>query len=81
MIDSVNILKLFKIKIILGERKLININGKLMDYHSDFQLLMCCRNVHLKLTADVTAAVNVVNFITTRAGLAGTYVTILYQFN
>ncbi|KAK4887690.1 hypothetical protein RN001_003961 [Aquatica leii] len=53
-----------------GERKLVNVNGKLIDYHDDFKLLLCCRNAHLQLPADLSAVVNVVNFTTTPEGLS-----------
>ncbi|KAF5283232.1 hypothetical protein FQA39_LY17379 [Lamprigera yunnana] len=53
-----------------GVRKLISVNGKLIDYHNEFKLLLCCRNSHLQLPADLAAVVNVVNFTTTPAGLS-----------
>ncbi|KAF5303585.1 hypothetical protein FQR65_LT08186 [Abscondita terminalis] len=53
-----------------GQRKLINVNGKLIDYHDDFKLLLCCRNAHLQLPADIAAVVNVVNFTITPEGLS-----------
>ncbi|KAK5644082.1 hypothetical protein RI129_007927 [Pyrocoelia pectoralis] len=41
-----------------------------VDYHSDFKLILSCRNSKLQLPADLAAVVNVVNFTTTHAGLS-----------
>ncbi|XP_031341052.1 cytoplasmic dynein 2 heavy chain 1-like [Photinus pyralis] len=53
-----------------GDRKSVHLNGKLVDYHNDFKLILSCRNAQLQLSADLAAVVNVVNFTTTHAGLS-----------
>lgn len=57
--------------IFVGERKLIKLNGKLVDHHSDFKLILCSRNEQLKLPADTVSMINVLNFTVTHAGLTG----------
>ncbi|RZC33069.1 cytoplasmic dynein 2 heavy chain 1 [Asbolus verrucosus] len=52
-----------------GERKLINLNGKLIDYHNDFIMILSSRNEQLKVAADVGAIVSTMNFTVTHAGL------------
>ncbi|KAG5876642.1 hypothetical protein JTB14_012987 [Gonioctena quinquepunctata] len=52
-----------------GERRLIKLNGKLMDYHGDFKLILCSREECLKLPPDIAPLVNVMNFAVTHAGL------------
>ncbi|CAG9863949.1 unnamed protein product [Phyllotreta striolata] len=52
-----------------GERRLINMNGKLIDYHKDFKLILCSRNEHIKLPPEISPLVNSLNFTITRAGL------------
>ncbi|XP_017783105.1 PREDICTED: cytoplasmic dynein 2 heavy chain 1 [Nicrophorus vespilloides] len=52
-----------------GERVLINLNGKLIDYHKDFKLILSSRNSHLQLQADLLAILNMINFTTTNDGL------------
>ncbi|XP_015834463.1 cytoplasmic dynein 2 heavy chain 1 [Tribolium castaneum] len=52
-----------------GERKLINLNGKLIDYHNDFTMILSSRNEQLKVGADVNAIVSTMNFTVTHAGL------------
>lgn len=56
--------------IIPGERKLITLNGKQIDYHNDFKIILSSRNTNLKLSADVSAILNRINFTITHAGLA-----------
>lgn len=50
------------------------LNGKLVDCHRDFRLLLSSRNVLIDLPTDVSSIVNVVNFTMTPAGLTGTYI-------
>lgn len=57
----------------VGERKLIKLNGKLVDHHSDFKLILCSRNEQLKLPADIVPLINLLNFTVTHAGLTGMY--------
>ncbi|XP_074038391.1 dynein cytoplasmic heavy chain beethoven [Leptinotarsa decemlineata] len=52
-----------------GERRLIKLNGKLIDYHIDFKLIMCSRDQHLKLPPDISPLVNLMNFTVTHSGL------------
>ncbi|KAJ3658130.1 hypothetical protein Zmor_009888 [Zophobas morio] len=52
-----------------GERKLINLNGKLIDYHNEFTMILSSRNEQLKVAADVNAIVSTMNFTVTHAGL------------
>ncbi|KAJ8984389.1 hypothetical protein NQ317_003537, partial [Molorchus minor] len=52
-----------------GERKLIKLNGKLVDHHADFKLILCSRNEQLKLSADVAPLINFLNFTVTHSGL------------
>ncbi|XP_018579489.1 cytoplasmic dynein 2 heavy chain 1 [Anoplophora glabripennis] len=52
-----------------GERKLIKLNGKLVDHHSEFKLILCSRNEQVKLPADVASLINLLNFTVTHAGL------------
>ncbi|XP_056634261.1 cytoplasmic dynein 2 heavy chain 1 [Diorhabda sublineata] len=55
--------------IVQGERRLIKINGKVIDYNNEFQLILCSRNEHLKLPAEISPLVNLMNFTVTRSGL------------
>ncbi|XP_030763708.1 cytoplasmic dynein 2 heavy chain 1 [Sitophilus oryzae] len=36
-----------------GERKMIKILGKQIDYHEDFKLILCSRNEHVKISAEL----------------------------
>lgn len=55
----------------LGERKLVMTNGKLLDYHDDFRLIFKCQNTKIHVQAEIAAAINIVNFTITHAGLTG----------
>ncbi|GJQ81468.1 btv [Trypoxylus dichotomus] len=52
-----------------GERKMININGKLIDCHNDFRLILTSRNSQFKLPAYLCSAIVLVNFSITHSGL------------
>lgn len=52
-----------------GERKLVFLGNKLVDYHHDFSLYLSSRNASLTIPADSYAVLSIVNFITTKTGL------------
>lgn len=52
-----------------GERKLITLNGKLIDYHNDFQLILSSRDENLQLPTNLVAVLSKINFTITHAGL------------
>ncbi|CAH1986240.1 unnamed protein product [Acanthoscelides obtectus] len=52
-----------------GERRLIKLNGKFMDYHPDFKLILCTRNERMSLPSYIAPLVNMMNFTVTRVGL------------
>ncbi|XP_076274081.1 dynein cytoplasmic heavy chain beethoven isoform X2 [Rhynchophorus ferrugineus] len=51
-----------------GERKMIKILGKYIDYHSEFRLILCSRNEHIKQPADIAPYLTVLNFNVTYTG-------------
>lgn len=53
-----------------GPRFCVQLGDKLADYNEDFRLFLSTRSTRPALTADAAALVTVVNFTTTRAGLA-----------
>lgn len=57
--------------VVQGERKLINVNGKLVDYHPSFSLVLSTRKPNFKIPEFIAAFVNVINFAITNAGLTG----------
>ncbi|CAH0554582.1 unnamed protein product [Brassicogethes aeneus] len=52
-----------------GERKLIKLNGKTVDFNSSFKLILCSRNTELQLIGDVKPLINIFNFTVTGIGL------------
>lgn len=58
-----------------GERKLINTNGKLVDYHEEFVLILSSRNPNIKIDKSTSAYVNLINFDVTNAGLTEQLIT------
>ncbi|VEN39261.1 unnamed protein product [Callosobruchus maculatus] len=52
-----------------GERKLIKLNGKFMDYNPDFKLILCTRNERMSLPSYIIPLVNLMNFTVTHVGL------------
>ncbi|XP_044749353.1 cytoplasmic dynein 2 heavy chain 1 [Coccinella septempunctata] len=52
-----------------GERRLISLNGKLVDYHPDFKLILSSRDENLQVPSHCTAYISVMNFSLTHAGL------------
>lgn len=53
-----------------GERKLIKLNGKLIDYNDNFRLVLSTRNEHLNITAQMEALISIINFCVSHAGLS-----------
>lgn len=54
-----------------GERKMIAINGKQIDCHNDFRLILTSRNSQFKIPAYLSSSILVVNFSITHSGLTG----------
>ncbi|GLV36072.1 beethoven [Carabus blaptoides fortunei] len=52
-----------------GERRLILLGNKFVDYHNDFCLYLCSRHEYLNIPSDLYAVLSIVNFTTTNAGL------------
>lgn len=52
-----------------GERKLIKLNGKLIDYNDNFRLILSTRNEHLTISAQMEALISKINFCVSHAGL------------
>lgn len=46
-------------------------NGKLMDYHNDFRLILSSRNEYVTLPPEVSPLINLMNFTVTHTGLTG----------
>ncbi|XP_060532310.1 cytoplasmic dynein 2 heavy chain 1 isoform X2 [Cylas formicarius] len=51
-----------------GERRLMRLNGKFVDYGTDFKLILCTRNERFRLRADILPFVNIMNFNVTCDG-------------
>lgn len=49
------------------------INGKLLDYHQNFMLILSSRNPNVKINKCISAYVNVINFSITKTGLTGNF--------
>lgn len=54
-----------------GARKLVNLNGRAIDFHNDFKLYFASRNPLLQLPSDISSFIATINFTTTLSGLAG----------
>nr|XP_022905741.1 cytoplasmic dynein 2 heavy chain 1 [Onthophagus taurus] len=53
-----------------GERKMINLCGKLIDFHPDFQIFLNTRNTQFKIPTDLISCICIVNFNITHSGLS-----------
>jgi dynein heavy chain 2, cytosolic len=64
-----------------GERQLVYIGDKLVDYHPSFRVFMITRNPEPNVLPSAAAVVSEVNFTVTRAGLSGQLLaaTILHE--
>ncbi|XP_050308267.1 LOW QUALITY PROTEIN: cytoplasmic dynein 2 heavy chain 1-like [Anthonomus grandis grandis] len=51
-----------------GERKMIRLQGRQIDYHPDCKVIMCSRNEHLSLPSEIESYVCVLNFNVTYSG-------------
>lgn len=60
-----------------GARKLVNLNGRAIDFHNDFKLYFASRNPLLQLPSNIASFIATINFTTTLSGLAGNKIFIL----
>ncbi|CAG9772440.1 unnamed protein product [Ceutorhynchus assimilis] len=51
-----------------GERKMIRLQGRQIDCHTNFKLIMCSRNERIQLSADIAPYICVLNFNVTYSG-------------
>lgn len=57
---------------------MVQIGDKVIDYNEDFRLFLATRNPTPVIPPDAISVVTEVNFTTTRAGLRGQVINLLY---
>ncbi|KAF4526157.1 hypothetical protein B566_EDAN008193 [Ephemera danica] len=64
-------LEVSQMAMIIGTRCVVNIGGKMVDYHKDFELYLVSRSAKPDVAPGAAAVLTMVDFSTTQAGLSG----------